>query len=154
MHNPAKPRERAARPHAQPREAPGSAQRDRKQGSAKRDPKHNPAKPPGARSATVYATPRSEHAKPPGGGGGRSPPPEHEVRVLRILRTIVNRKRSWLGHTPRRDCLQRRIMEGELRGKRSIGRKMFGMLRDVLNGRTFEQMKEDARDREKWRTSC
>ncbi|KAI5718526.1 hypothetical protein M8J77_022631 [Diaphorina citri] len=89
--------------------SPGSAQRDRKQGSAKRDPMstpeipgsakrdpkhnpgsakrdlmHNPAKPPGARSATVYATPRSEHAKPPGGGGGRSPPPEHEVRVLNI----------------------------------------------------------------------
>ncbi|KAI5742530.1 hypothetical protein M8J77_008273 [Diaphorina citri] len=71
-----------------------------------------------------------------------------------ILRTIVNRKRSWLGHILRRNCLQRRIMEGELRGKRSIGRKRFGMLRDVLNGRTFEQMKEDAQDREKWRTSC
>ncbi|KAI5718355.1 hypothetical protein M8J77_019970 [Diaphorina citri] len=71
-----------------------------------------------------------------------------------ILRTIVNRKRSWLGHILRRNCLQRRIMEGELRGKRSIGRKRFGMLRDVLNGRTFKQMKEDAQDREKWRMSC
>ncbi|KAI5738806.1 hypothetical protein M8J77_011446 [Diaphorina citri] len=45
-------------------------------------------------------------------------------------------------------------LSGELRGKRSIGRKRFGMLRDVLNGRTFEQMKEYAQDREKWRTSC
>ncbi|KAI5746672.1 hypothetical protein M8J77_006187 [Diaphorina citri] len=71
-----------------------------------------------------------------------------------IMRTIVNRKRGWLGHILRRNCLQRRIMEGELREKRSVGRKRFGMLRDVLNGRTFEQMKEDAPDREKWRTSC
>lgn len=71
-----------------------------------------------------------------------------------ILRTIKNRKRSWLGHILRRDCLQRRIMEGELEGQRSRGRRRFGMLTDMLNGRTFEQMKEDAQDRVKWRTSC
>lgn len=70
-----------------------------------------------------------------------------------ILRTVKNRKRSWLGHILRRDCLQRRIMEGELEGKRSRGRKRNGMLTDMLNGRSFEQMKEDAQDRVAWRMS-
>uniref|UniRef100_A0A8D8S857 Endonuclease-reverse transcriptase n=1 Tax=Cacopsylla melanoneura TaxID=428564 RepID=A0A8D8S857_9HEMI len=71
-----------------------------------------------------------------------------------ILTTIKDRKRNWLGHILRRDCLQRRIMEGKLEGRRPRGRRRFGMLTDMLNGRTFEQMKEDAQDRVKWRTSC
>uniref|UniRef100_A0A8D8WBD0 Endonuclease-reverse transcriptase n=1 Tax=Cacopsylla melanoneura TaxID=428564 RepID=A0A8D8WBD0_9HEMI len=71
-----------------------------------------------------------------------------------ILTTIKDRKRNWLGHILRRDYLQRRIMEGKLEGRRPRGRRRFGMLTDMLNGRTFEQMKEDAQDRVKWRTSC
>ncbi|KAI5756386.1 hypothetical protein M8J77_024680 [Diaphorina citri] len=46
-----------------------------------------------------------------------------------ILRTIVNRKRSWLGHILRRDCLQRRIMEREQRGKRSIVKEVWNVER-------------------------
>ena len=71
-----------------------------------------------------------------------------------ILRTIKNRKRNWLGHILIRDCLQRRIKKGKLEGRISRGRKRFEMLTDMLNGRTFEQMKEDAQDRVKWRTVC
>ncbi|KAI5728388.1 hypothetical protein M8J77_014772 [Diaphorina citri] len=68
-----------------------------------------------------------------------------------ILRTIKKRKRSWLGHILRRDCIQRRIMEGEIEGTRSRGRKKFGMLTDILQGKTFQEIKEEAQDRERWR---
>ncbi|KAI5728919.1 hypothetical protein M8J77_006673 [Diaphorina citri] len=68
-----------------------------------------------------------------------------------ILRTIKKRKRSWLGHILRRDCIQRRIMEGRIEGTRSRGRKKFGMLTDILKGRTFEEIKDEAQDRERWR---
>lgn len=66
-----------------------------------------------------------------------------------ILKTISQRKRSWLGHILRRDCLQRRIIEGT----RTRGRRKFGMLTDIMKGRTFEQRKEDAQDRESWRNA-
>uniref|UniRef100_A0A8D8UAM4 Craniofacial development protein 2 n=1 Tax=Cacopsylla melanoneura TaxID=428564 RepID=A0A8D8UAM4_9HEMI len=69
----------------------------------------------------------------------------------RILETIRGRKSSWIGHILRRDCLQRRIMEGSIEGRRSRGRKKFGMLTDILKGRSYEEMKANAQDRESWR---
>uniref|UniRef100_A0A8D8WNZ2 Craniofacial development protein 2 n=1 Tax=Cacopsylla melanoneura TaxID=428564 RepID=A0A8D8WNZ2_9HEMI len=68
-----------------------------------------------------------------------------------ILKTIKKRKRSWLGHILRRDCLQKRIMEGEIKGTRSRGAKKFGMLTDILENKTFEELKEEAQDRIRWR---
>ncbi|KAL1456898.1 hypothetical protein WDU94_001586 [Cyamophila willieti] len=68
-----------------------------------------------------------------------------------ILDTIKKRKRSWLGHILRRDCLQRRIMEGEIQGTRSRGARKFGMLTDILEKKTFEELKEEAQDRTRWR---
>uniref|UniRef100_A0A8D8TDU0 Craniofacial development protein 2 n=1 Tax=Cacopsylla melanoneura TaxID=428564 RepID=A0A8D8TDU0_9HEMI len=75
-----------------------------------------------------------------------------EERV--ILKTIRKRKGSWLGHILRRDCLQRRIMEGQIEGARSRGRRKFGILTDIAQGRSFEQLKENSQDREKWRMLC
>lgn len=69
----------------------------------------------------------------------------------RILETIRERKASWIGHILRRDCLQRRIMEGAIEGRRSRGRRKFGMLTDILKGRSYEEMKTCAQDRESWR---
>lgn len=68
-----------------------------------------------------------------------------------ILKTIKKRKRNWLGHILRRDCLQKRIMEGEIQGTRSRGAKKFGMLTDILKNKTFEELKEEAQDRIRWR---
>ncbi|KAL1454414.1 hypothetical protein WDU94_010673, partial [Cyamophila willieti] len=62
------------------------------------------------------------------------------------LDTIRKRKTSWLGHILRRDYLQRRIMEEKIEGRRSRGRKKFGMLTDILKERTFEQLKEAAQN--------
>ncbi|KAL1446126.1 hypothetical protein WDU94_014018 [Cyamophila willieti] len=75
-----------------------------------------------------------------------------EERV--ILKTIKKRKGSWIGHILRRDCLQRRVMEGKIEGTRSRGRRKFGMLTDIAQGRSYEQLKEDAQDRERWRLLC
>uniref|UniRef100_A0A8D9AAF2 Uncharacterized protein n=1 Tax=Cacopsylla melanoneura TaxID=428564 RepID=A0A8D9AAF2_9HEMI len=35
-----------------------------------------------------------------------------------LLKAIRKRKRNWLGHILRRDCLQRRVMEGKIEGER------------------------------------
>ena len=68
-----------------------------------------------------------------------------------LLETIRKRKRNWLGHILRRDCLQRRVMEGKIEGKRGRGRIKLGMISDMKRGRTYQEMKEDAQDRDKWR---
>ncbi|KAI5715694.1 hypothetical protein M8J77_020891 [Diaphorina citri] len=71
-----------------------------------------------------------------------------------IVKTIKKRKASWVGHILRRDCIQRKIMDIKFEGSRSRGRRKFGMLTDILRGRTYEQMKNDAQDRESWRRFC
>jgi hypothetical protein len=71
-----------------------------------------------------------------------------------IMKTIKKRKASWVGHILRRDCIQRKIMEIKFEGSKSRGRRKFGMLTDILRGRTYEQMKNDAQDRESWRRFC
>lgn len=80
---------------------------------------------------------------------------EEVLRRVGVDRTLLcairKRKRNWLGHILRRDCLQRRIMEGKIEGKKSRGRPKFGMITDVKRGRTYGEMKEDAQNREKWR---
>lgn len=68
-----------------------------------------------------------------------------------ILKTIKKRKANWLGHILRRDCIQRRIMEDKIEGKRGRGRRKFGMLSDILKGKSYAELREDAQDREKWR---
>ena len=68
-----------------------------------------------------------------------------------LLKAIRKRKINWLGHILRRDCLQRRVMEGKIEGKKGRGRGRMGMLSDIRKGRTYQEMKEDAQDREKWR---
>ncbi|KAI5751137.1 hypothetical protein M8J77_004668 [Diaphorina citri] len=68
-----------------------------------------------------------------------------------LMGAIRKRKTSWLGHILRRNCLQRRIMEGKIEGKRGRGRMRFGLISDVKRGRSYQEMKEDAQDREKWR---
>ena len=71
----------------------------------------------------------------------------------KLLDTIRRRKRNWLGHILRRNCLQLRIIEGKIEGKRGRGRKRIGMLDDVKEGRRYQEMKEVAQDRIKWRKS-
>ncbi|KAI5721796.1 hypothetical protein M8J77_025821 [Diaphorina citri] len=68
-----------------------------------------------------------------------------------ILKTIKKRKANWLGHILRRDCIQRRIMEDKIEGKRGRGRRKFGMLSDILKGKSYAELRDDAQDREKWR---
>lgn len=68
-----------------------------------------------------------------------------------ILKAIRKRKASWLGQILRRDCLQKPVIEGKIIGMRGGGRRRFGMLTDLMRGRTYARMKEDTQDRNTWR---
>lgn len=51
-----------------------------------------------------------------------------------------------------REGLKRRIIEKKCRTKRGMESRKIGMLEDIINGRSFTQIK-DVENREKWRKS-
>lgn len=42
-------------------------------------------------------------------------------------------------------------MEGSIEGRRSKGRKKYGMLTDIMRVRSYEEIKNQAQDLESWR---
>ena len=66
-----------------------------------------------------------------------------------LIKRIQERKWKWIGHILRHDSLMREVMEGQLEGRRSRGRRRLGMLSD--GGSTFVDMKRRAEDRRRWR---
>jgi endonuclease/exonuclease/phosphatase family metal-dependent hydrolase len=68
-----------------------------------------------------------------------------------LLSTVVNRKKKWLGHVLRGDSLLKLVIEGRMEGKRSRGRKRFGLMEEFLEGGSYGELKERARDRVGWR---
>jgi hypothetical protein len=67
----------------------------------------------------------------------------------KLLQTIVYRKKNWIGHVLRHDCLMRDVIEGRMEGKRGRGRPRIGML-DELKEKSYEKMKRRADNREEW----
>src|SRR5258708_10777057 len=67
-----------------------------------------------------------------------------------LVRTIVNRKKSWIGHILRGGGLLKDVIEGRMEGKRVRGRKRMGML-DVLMESDYEELKRKSEDRVGWR---
>lgn len=59
-----------------------------------------------------------------------------------IPKTIKKRDKEGLGHILRRDYIQRRIMEGKMEGIRSRGRRKFGILTDIAQGRSINNLKK------------
>src|SRR5258708_24765701 len=59
-----------------------------------------------------------------------------------LVRTIVNRKKSWIGHILRGGGLLKDVIEGRMEGKRVRGRKRMGML-DVLMESDYEKLKRE-----------
>jgi hypothetical protein len=60
----------------------------------------------------------------------------HRVKEERnIVHTIKRRKANWIGHILRRNCLLKRVIEGEVTGRRGRKRKQ---LLDDLKERTQE----------------
>jgi len=67
-----------------------------------------------------------------------------------IVDTIVKRKKNWIGHSLRHECLLREVIEGKMVGKRPRGRPRIGMLNELI-GDSYGDMKRRAENRQEWR---
>lgn len=71
-----------------------------------------------------------------------------------ILKTIIRRKANWMGHIMRRNGLISDIIEGQVEGKRGLGRRRIQLTDDLKQGRKmkFQELKREAANRTNWRT--
>jgi hypothetical protein len=76
--------------------------------------------------------------------------------VRNILHTIKIRKANWIGHILRRNCLLKHVIVGKLEGRTEItgrrGRRRKQLLDDLKEKRIYWKLKEEALDRNLWRT--
>ena len=70
-----------------------------------------------------------------------------------LITTIRRRQKTWIGHILRGNGLLKDIMEGKFEGRRPRGRKRKLMLDDLKGGRTYQEMKRVAMNRELWRVT-
>jgi len=68
----------------------------------------------------------------------------------RLLQTILERKKNWIGHVLRGEGLLLKVIEGRMEGKRGRGRKRMGMLEDMMEN-SYVEMKRKAQNRAEWR---
>ena len=73
-----------------------------------------------------------------------------------ILHTIKRRKAKCIGHTLRRNCLLKHIIEGKIEEGIEVtgrqGRRRKQLLNDLKGKRGYRKFKEKALDRTLWRT--
>ena len=67
-----------------------------------------------------------------------------------MLEVIRKRKRNWIGHCWRRDCILKEGIEGMVEGKRERGKRRYQML-DNIQENKYSQMERLAMDRKKWK---
>ena len=72
-----------------------------------------------------------------------------------ILHEIRKRKANWIGHVLRRNYLLKQVIEGKIKGKmevaRRLGRRCRKLLDDFKDRRGYCHLKEEALDRTMWR---
>jgi hypothetical protein len=72
-----------------------------------------------------------------------------------ILHEINKRKANWIGHSLRRKCLLRQIIEGKIKGGIYVpgrrGRRRRKLLDDLKERSGYSHLKEEALDRTMWR---
>jgi hypothetical protein len=72
-----------------------------------------------------------------------------------ILHEMRKWKANWIGHILRRNCLLKEVIEGKIKGRievtRRLGRRRKKMLDDLGDRRGYSHLKEEALDRIKWR---
>jgi hypothetical protein len=72
-----------------------------------------------------------------------------------IIREIIKRKATWIGHIFRRNCLLKQVIEGKIKGQiemtRRQGRRRKKLLDDIRGRRGYCELKEEAVDRTVWR---
>jgi hypothetical protein len=81
----------------------------------------------------------------------------HRVKEGRnIVHTIKRRKANWIGHSLRRNCLLKHVIEGKLVGRIEMtgrrGRRRKQLLDDLKEKTGYWKLKEEALDRTLWRT--
>ena len=72
-----------------------------------------------------------------------------------ILHEIRKRKANWIGHILRRNCRQKQVIEGKIKGEMEVtrrrGRRRKKLLDDLKDRRGYSHLKEEALDRTTWR---
>ena len=68
-----------------------------------------------------------------------------------MLKLIRKRKRNWLGHWLRRNCLLKDALEGMVNGRRVRGRRRYQMIDDIKIYGSYAETKRKAENRKDWR---
>jgi hypothetical protein len=68
-----------------------------------------------------------------------------------IIQTINRRKAKWIGHTFRRNCLLKHVIQGNIKRMRRRQRN-YNQLLDKIKERRYWKLKDKALDRILWRT--
>ncbi|KAJ4439518.1 hypothetical protein ANN_07642 [Periplaneta americana] len=64
-----------------------------------------------------------------------------------MLKLVRKRKRNWLGHWLRTNCLLKDALEGMVNGRRVRGRRRYQMIDDIKIYRSYEETKRKAENR-------
>jgi hypothetical protein len=73
----------------------------------------------------------------------------HRIKEDRnVLNTTKRRKPNWIGHTLRRNCLRKDVIEGKVHGRL----EMIGTRDDLKEKRRYWKLKKETLDRTVWRT--
>ena len=70
----------------------------------------------------------------------------------KLLNVIWQRKKKWLGHILRGESLVKDVLEGRFDGKKGPGKPRTALLDDIKEGISYQELKNQARDREGWRS--
>ena len=65
----------------------------------------------------------------------------------RIMFELMKRKRNWLGHWLRRNCLLKDALEGMVNGKKASGRRRYQMIDNIMINGLYENTKRKAEKR-------
>jgi len=67
-----------------------------------------------------------------------------------LLKTLVNRKKKWIGHIIRGENIMKIVIEGKIEGKKGRGRPRLGMLNELIENK-YVNTKIKAMNRKEWR---
>ena len=68
-----------------------------------------------------------------------------------MLGLIKKRKRNWLGHWIRRNCLLKDALEGMVNGKNVCGRRRYQMIDNIMINGRYADTKRKAEKMVEWR---
>ena len=67
-----------------------------------------------------------------------------------MLELIRKRKRNWLGHWLRRNCLLKYVLEGMVNGKKVLGRRRYQMRDNIMINVLYEDNLADCNGQGMW----